>query len=280
MGELDREFAHWGSMRVISIDGSGAIPEVAKGAIVSIGNFDGVHLGHQRLLARTRAHADAAGLQAMAITFDPHPVTLLRPEAAPVPLVWLDREIALLQEVGASLVGVLRTGPWLLELTAREFFDRILCEQLAVRGLVEGPNFAFGHDRTGDVRTLGEWCNQAGIKFEVVDLAVVDGRPISSSLIRQCLREGRVGEAARYLGRPHRIRGSVVLGAPKSNLDRISHDQLGGRRHARPGRRRLRRLGVVRRSGRSLAGRLQRWAQPNLRRSSEQSRGPPDRLRR
>jgi len=203
-------------MRVISIDGSGAIPEVAKGAIVSIGNFDGVHLGHQRLLARTRAQADAAGLHAMAITFDPHPVTLLRPEAAPVPLVWLDREIGLLQEAGASLVGVLRTGPWLLELTAREFFDRILCEQLGVRGLVEGPNFAFGHDRAGDVRTLADWCVQAGISFEVVDLAVMDDRPISSSLIRQCLREGRVAEAARYLSRPHRIRGSVIPGARRA----------------------------------------------------------------
>ncbi len=175
---------------MISIDGSGDIPEFARGAIVTVGNFDGVHRGHQRLLARVRARADAAGVPALAITFDPHPVALLRPEAAPVPLVWLDREISLLHEAGASLVGVFRTGPWLLELTAREFFDRILCEQLGVRGIVEGPNFAFGHDRTGDVRTLESWCGEAGIEFEVVDLAVIDDRLISSSLIRQCLREG------------------------------------------------------------------------------------------
>ena len=200
---------------MISIDGSGEIPEIARGAIVTVGNFDGVHRGHQTLLARARARANAAGVPALAITFDPHPVALLRPEAAPVPLVWLEREISLLQDAGASLVGVFRTGPWLLELTAREFFDRILCKQLGARGLVEGPNFAFGHDRAGDVRTLGDWCVQAGIDFEVVDLAVIDDRLISSSLIRQCLRDGHVEEAARYLGRPHRIRGKVVKGASR-----------------------------------------------------------------
>jgi riboflavin kinase/FMN adenylyltransferase len=213
--EQNRGIAQWGSTRVISIDGSGEIPEIARGAIVTVGNFDGVHRGHQTLLARARARANAAGVPALAITFDPHPVALLRPEAAPVPLVWLEREISLLQDAGASLVGVFRTGPWLLELTAREFFDRILCNQLGARGLVEGPNFAFGHDRAGDVRTLGDWCVQAGIEFEVVDLAVIDDRLISSSLIRQCLRDGHVEEAARYLGRPHRIRGKVVKGASR-----------------------------------------------------------------
>jgi riboflavin kinase / FMN adenylyltransferase len=213
--EQNRGFAQWGPTRVILIDGSGEIPEIARGAIVTVGNFDGVHRGHQRLLARARARASAAGVPALAITFDPHPVALLRPEAAPVPLVWLDREIRLLQEAGASLVGVFRTGPWLLELTAREFFDHILCKQLGVRGLVEGPNFAFGHDRTGDVRTLGAWCLQAGIEFEVVDLTVIDNRLVSSSLIRQCLRDGHVAEAARYLGRPHRIRGTVKKGASR-----------------------------------------------------------------
>ena len=110
-------------------------------------------------------------------------------------------------------MGVFRTGPWLLELSAREFFDRIIREQLAARGLVEGPNFAFGHDRKGDVRTLEAWCTDEGIDFEVVDLAVIDDQLISSSLIRRCLREGHITEAAHYLGRPHRIRGSIATGA-------------------------------------------------------------------
>jgi riboflavin kinase/FMN adenylyltransferase len=211
--ERNLGLAQRGSKQVISIDGSGDIPQEARGAIVTVGNFDGVHRGHQRLLGRARERANAAAVPALAITFDPHPVALLRPEAAPVPLVWLEREISLLQGAGASLVGVFRTGPWLLELSAREFFDRILREQLGARGLVEGPNFAFGHDRLGDVRTLGAWCGEAGIDFEVVELADIDGQSISSSLIRRCLSDGNVALAARYLGRPHRIRGTVSKGA-------------------------------------------------------------------
>ena len=107
----DGGFEQEGDQPVISIEGAGDLPAVARGAIVTVGNFDGVHRGHQRLLARLRAKADRAGVPAMAITFDPHPVALLRPEAAPVPLVWLDREIAPAREAGASLVGVFRTGP-------------------------------------------------------------------------------------------------------------------------------------------------------------------------
>jgi riboflavin kinase/FMN adenylyltransferase len=143
--------------------------------------------------------------------------------------VWPDREIALLEEAGATEVGVFRTGPWLLGLSAREFFDRVICGQFQARGIVEGPNFAFGHDRLGDVAILRAWCAEAGIDFEVVDPTVIDDRLISSSLIRQCLNEGRVDEATRLLGRPHRIRGRVAhgagrgagLGFPTANLTSI-----------------------------------------------------------
>jgi riboflavin kinase/FMN adenylyltransferase len=157
--------------------------------------------------------ADQIGAPALAITFDPHPVLLLRPQEAPVPLLWPEREIELLRAAGATEVGVFRTGPWLLELSAREFFDQVICRQLAARGMVEGPNFAFGHDRQGNVKILGEWCAESGIEFEVVEPIKVDDRLISSSLIRGCLSEGRVSEAASYLGRPHRIRGIVTKGA-------------------------------------------------------------------
>jgi riboflavin kinase/FMN adenylyltransferase len=198
---------------LISIENVRDFPTQARGAYVTVGNFDGVHRGHQRLLGRLRARADAAGVAALALTFDPHPVALLRPDKAPVPLVWLEREIALLHEAGATEVGVFRTGPWLLGLSAREFFERVILGQLAARGMVEGPNFAFGHDREGNVSILGQWCDEAGIDFEVVEGTRVDGELVSSSLIRRCLSEGRVEDAARFLGRSHRIRGVVVHGA-------------------------------------------------------------------
>jgi riboflavin kinase / FMN adenylyltransferase len=214
---------------VITIENVRDFPAWARGAYVTVGNFDGVHRGHQQLLGRLRAKADAAGAPALAITFDPHPVALLRPDKAPVPLVWLEREVALLREAGATEVGVFRTGPWLLGLSAREFFDRVICTQLGVRGMVEGPNFAFGHDRQGDTRILQSWCAEVGIEVEVVEPTLVEGRLVSSSRIRQSLAEGQVEQARRLLGRPHRIRGVVSrgagrgasLGVPTINLDGI-----------------------------------------------------------
>ncbi len=187
-------------MPVITIENVRDFPARARGAFVTVGNFDGVHRGHQRLLSRLRAKADAAGVPALAITFDPHPVALLRPEKAPVPLVWSEREITLLEEAGATEVAVFRTGPWLLELSAREFFDRVIRGQVQARGIVEGPNFAFGHDRLGDVAILRTWCTESGIDFEVVEATVIDGQLVSSSLIRQCLSDGRVEEAAALSG--------------------------------------------------------------------------------
>jgi riboflavin kinase/FMN adenylyltransferase len=216
-------------MSVITIENVRDFPATARGAYVTVGNFDGVHRGHQRLLSRLRAKADAAQVSALAITFDPHPVALLRPDKAPVPLVWPEREIALLRLAGATEVGVFRTGPWLLELSAREFFDLVICKQFGARGVVEGPNFAFGHDRRGDTSALASWCADALIDFEVVQATLVEGHLISSSLIRQSLAEGRVDEARRFLGRPHRIRGVVgrgagrgaTLGIPTINLEGI-----------------------------------------------------------
>ena len=216
-------------MSVITIENVRDFPTRARGAFVTVGNFDGVHRGHQWLLERLRAKADAAGVPALAITFDPHPVALLRPEKAPVPLVWPEREISLLKHAGAIEVGVFQTGPWLLELSAREFFDQVIRGQLDACGIVEGPNFAFGHDRLGDTSILRSWCADAMIDFEVVEATVVEGKLVSSSLIRQCLNEGLVQEATRFLGRPHRIRGTVAhgagrgagLGFPTINLEGI-----------------------------------------------------------
>jgi riboflavin kinase/FMN adenylyltransferase len=216
-------------MSVITIENVEDIPARARGAFVTVGNFDGVHRGHQRLIGRLRERADAAGVPALAVTFDPHPVALLRPDKAPVPLVWPQREIALLREAGATEVAVFRTGRWLLDLSARAFFDRVIRHQFAARGMVEGPNFAFGHDRQGDVMILREWCAQSDIAFEVVDPIEDSGRLISSSRIREAVAEGLVDEAWRLLSRPHRIRGVVThgagrgagLGIPTINLDGI-----------------------------------------------------------
>jgi riboflavin kinase / FMN adenylyltransferase len=214
---------------VITLEGFGDVAARVRGAYVAVGNFDGVHRGHSQLLRRLRTKADAAGTLALALTFDPHPALLLHPERAPVPLVWTERKAALLEQAGAGDVGVFRTGPWLLGLTAREFFDRIIVGQLQARGMVEGPNFAFGRDRGGDARLLGEWCGMTKLDFEIVSPTEIEGQLVSSSRIRKLLAEGRAEEAGRLLGRPHRIRGIVThgagrgagLGFPTANLDEV-----------------------------------------------------------
>ena len=214
---------------MITIDSLGEVPERVRGAYVAVGNFDGVHRGHSHLIARLRANADAHGTPALALTFDPHPILFLRPQEAPVPLVWTERKGELLKQAGATGVGVFQTGPWLLGLTAREFFDQVIVERFQARGMVEGPNFAFGRDRGGDASLLAGWCRTAGLGFEEIEPTVVENQLVSSSLIRRLLAEGRVDEAARFLGRPHRLRGLIThgagrgagLGFPTANLDAI-----------------------------------------------------------
>lgn len=198
---------------MITIENVRDFPGRARGAYVTIGKFDGVHRGHVQLISELRRKAKAAGAPAMVVTFDPHPAALLRPEAAPVPLLWPDREFKLLKEAGADEVAVFRTGPWLLGLSAREFFDQVIINQFGTKGMVEGPNFFFGRDRAGDVRILGEWCAEAGIELEVAEPLLDGGVMVSSSRIRAALGEGDAAEARRLLGRPHRLRGIVSHGA-------------------------------------------------------------------
>ncbi len=197
---------------------------------------------------------------------------------APVPLAWTERNVELLEQAGATEVGVFRTGPWLLGLTAREFFDRVIVGQFAARGMVEGPNFGFGRDRGGDSRLLAEWCAEAGLAFEVAAPTEVDGQIVSSTRIRRALAEGRVDEAERP-ARP----------AAPDPRDRDPRRRQGRRprlpdgqprrdRHPDPRRRRLRRPRLRRRPGPAVPGRRPHRPERHLRRAGPQGRGPPDRL--
>ena len=214
---------------MITLEDFESIPSRASGAFVAVGNFDGVHRGHAHLLDRLRVRADLAGVPALALTFDPPPAAILRPDAIPVPLTSIDRRAELMVKAGATEVGVFRTGPWLLGLTAREFFDRVILGQLRARGMVEGPTFGFGRDRGGDAQLLGSWCLEAGLEFEVASPTEMGGSIISSSRIRLALAEGKAEEASRLLGHPHRIQGLVThgagrgagIGVPTANLDHI-----------------------------------------------------------
>lgn len=196
---------------------------------MTIGNFDGVHLGHARIVERLKRQAEQVGGPAIVFTFDPHPVRLLRPEAAPPPLTWTDRKVQLLTGLGVSAVIAYPTDEALLQLTAEEFFEQIIRQRLDARAMVEGPNFFFGRGRAGNVERLGQLCEAAGISLEVVEPLKIDGDYVSSSRVRSAVQRGDVDEARRLLTQPYRIRGLVThgvgrghkIGFPTANVDAI-----------------------------------------------------------
>jgi riboflavin kinase/FMN adenylyltransferase len=205
------------------------LPRQFRGGVVSIGNFDGVHVGHARIARRLVDMAQPMGVPAVILTFDPHPARILRPHEAPMPLSWPDEKVRLLCELGVDALIVYPTDRALLTLSAADFFQRIVLGRLQARGMVEGRNFFFGHDRGGDIGVLAGFCGEAGIPLEVVEPAKIDGQVVSSSRVRALIAAGQVAEAARLLGRPYRIRGIVVhgqgrgdgLGYPTANIGGI-----------------------------------------------------------
>jgi riboflavin kinase/FMN adenylyltransferase len=213
---------------LLTLDTLSPVPDPLRRGILCIGNFDGVHLGHVGLVRHLRRLADSMRAPAIALTFDPHPIAVLRPDQAPAPLTWTSRKAELLLEAGVDEVGVFRSGPWLLGLSAREFFDRVVLEQFDALGMVEGPTFGFGRDRAGTVEALDEWCAEAGLRFQIVGPSERDGRIVSSTRIRHALRSGLAEEAASLLGRPHRLRGTVVRGEGRGRSIGFPTANLGG----------------------------------------------------
>jgi riboflavin kinase/FMN adenylyltransferase len=205
------------------------LPSELRGGAVAIGNFDGVHLGHARIVDRVIEKVRDLGGAALVFTFDPHPVRILRPAHAPPPLTWTDRKAELLADLGIDAVIAYPTDEQLLALSADAFFNQIVRSQLDARAMVEGPNFYFGHNRSGTIEVLRELTSEAGISLDVVEPLVVDGDYVSSSRIRKLIAGGQVDEARAMLTQPFRIRGLVVHGAGRgaklgfgtANLDAI-----------------------------------------------------------
>lgn len=201
-------------------------PETA----ISIGNFDGVHRGHQALLAKARATVGAAG-RVVAVTFDPHPMAVLRPGEAPWQLLTLQGRIEALRAAGADEVEVLDSTTTFLATEARAFIED-LHRRLQFRVVVEGPNFRFGRNRAGSMESLASMGVELGFRVEVlqpVQVRLRDGSEViaSSSVTRWLLELGRVEDATLVLGRPHCVEGRVVrgerrgrmLGYPTANLE-------------------------------------------------------------
>jgi riboflavin kinase/FMN adenylyltransferase len=198
----------------------------ARGSAVTIGAYDGVHLGHRALLAELSDRARARGLVSAVVTFDRHPATVVRPESAPPLLTDLDQKLELLASCGVDRTVVVPFDRSRADETAEDFVGEILVGALGSRLVVVGEDFHFGHGRKGNVALLRELGAVEG--FEVDGVALTgQGEPVSSTRIRRLVAEGDVAGAAALLGREHQVRGQVVhgdgrgaaeLGIPTANV--------------------------------------------------------------
>lgn len=214
----------------MQFDGLAEVPADWPRSVVTIGVFDGVHAGHRAIIAAAREAAGAAAgpdaLPVVAITFDPHPMAVVRPDAQPAMISTIDQRVALLTQAGCDAVLVLPFTKEVSQLSPEEFATTVLAGRLHARTVVVGANFRFGHRASGSVETLHDLGRQLG--FDVIGLALVGHDTVSwsSTYVRRCISEGDVAAATRALGRPHRVEGLVVhgdhrgreLGFPTANL--------------------------------------------------------------
>jgi riboflavin kinase/FMN adenylyltransferase len=206
-------------------DGIDALPALARPA-VAIGNFDGVHLGHRALFAAARRAADADGGAAVALTFAPHPSTILAPARAPRLLTARSRKLELIGACGIDATVIIPFTPATAQLSADEFIDDIVVRALGARHVIVGWDFCYGRARAGTIATLRAHGARAGFAVEVVAKVEIAGAVASSSGVRAALAIGDVAGARQLLGRPAEITGTVVhgkqlgrtIGVPTANV--------------------------------------------------------------
>ncbi len=189
-----------------------AVPPGFGPSAATIGNFDGVHLGHRKILERCVRRARESDAKAVAVIFDPHPLTVVAPERAPLLMSTPAERLERFAELGLDAAVVLPFTPQLRELSPEAFVREVLAAKLGVRWVVVGENFRFGRRHAGDVGTLEKLGREYGFQAEAVDGVRLGGRWVSSSAIRSAVADGRMAEARRLLGASFRLRGRVVAG--------------------------------------------------------------------
>ena len=212
------------------LDHRDPLPESLRGAIIALGNFDGFHLGHQAVAKQAIDWARAEGRPSIIATFDPHPVRHFKPDAPPFRLTTLEQRQELYLAAGATAMLVFHFDSELAGTTAEDFVKVLLAEHLGAAGVVTGEDFTFGKARGGSFDKLVSLGKEVGIEARAAQPVLDGGKPVSSSRVREALREGDPQEAARLLTRPFAIRGIVehgdkrgrTIGYPTANLS-IEH---------------------------------------------------------
>ncbi|OAO01629.1 riboflavin biosynthesis protein RibF [Sphingomonadales bacterium EhC05] len=198
-----------------------------RGAIIALGNFDGFHFGHQTVAGKALSWAHQEGRPAIIATFDPHPVRFFKPDVPPFRLTTLDQRQRLFGDAGASAMLVFEFDAELATTSAEDFITRLLIDRFGAKGVVTGADFTFGKGAKGDIDLLQNFGADAGLSAESVGAIADSDNIISSSRIRDALKDGRCEEANRLLTRPFTIQGEVIhgdkngrkLGYPTANID-------------------------------------------------------------
>jgi riboflavin kinase/FMN adenylyltransferase len=186
--------------------------DLPRPSVVTIGNYDGIHLGQRDLLDRTVEKARELGLPAVVVTFDPHPLKVLTPASAPLAIATGRQKERILEGIGVDALASVTFNSEVAEMPAEAFVRNFLVAQLGARHVLVGRRFAFGRGRDGNVALLENLGPELGFGVTGVEELVVDGEPVSSSRIRRAVAEGRVEVAARLLGRPFSLEGQIVTG--------------------------------------------------------------------
>ena len=199
------------------IESKQELEKIKKGCVLTIGNFDGVHLGHQEILAAARQAAEKNRMQLTAMTFEPHPVAILHPEKTPGVLTPLELKKHLLEQSGVDCLIVLKGDDKLLNLLPEDFVNRFLTRNIRPTMVVEGIDFNFGAGRTGNVGTLKELGEKNNFEVTVIEpkkikLSTGQTVRVSSTMIRYMLESGHVTDARAALGRPYRLMEQIISG--------------------------------------------------------------------
>ncbi|MEX2467145.1 MAG: bifunctional riboflavin kinase/FAD synthetase [Gemmatimonadota bacterium] len=205
-----------------------------RGTVATVGTFDGVHLGHWRVLEEIRERAEASGRRSVLVTFDPHPLRVVRPDDAPPLLTMPLEKKEILAESGLDFAVFLRFTKALSRYEPRRFVEEILVGRIGVEELVVGYDHGFGRNRSGDADAIRDMGAELGFTVDVVDPVEIDGQTVSSSRVRRAIQALEFGEARACLGRPYSLRGIVVrgegrgrgLGFPTANLQVGDRDKL------------------------------------------------------
>lgn len=198
-----------------------------RNPVVTLGNFDGIHLGHRRIFDKVKQEAAKIQGESVVITFEPHPLKILSPEQCPPLLTPFKKKMMLIEKTGVDKVLCIEFTKAFSETTPYEFVKSVLLERVGTKKIIVGYNYRFGRGKSGNVESLKEICASFGIGVEVADALIEMGLAVSSSKIRELIKQGEVEKASALLGRDYPVIGKVIegtrkghdLGFPTANLD-------------------------------------------------------------